>query len=41
MLTKTRQVTRPDGRTEQIVERRAGALHQLAAVRAFYLDDHT
>ena len=38
VLTKTRQVTRPDGRTQQIVERRAGALHQLAAVRAFYLD---
>ena len=35
VLTKTRRATGPDG---QIVERRAGALHDLAAVRAFYLD---
>ena len=38
MLTKTRRVIGTDGQTSQIVERRAGALHNLAAVRAFYLD---
>ena len=38
VLTKTRQVTGPDGQTSEVQERRAGGLHNLAAVRAFYLD---
>jgi len=38
VLTKTRQVTGPDGQTSEVRERRAGGLHNLAAVRAFYLD---
>ncbi|WP_211241229.1 site-specific integrase [Pseudonocardia spinosispora] len=38
VLTKTRRVTGPDGLTSEVRERRAGALHNLAAVRAFYLD---
>src|SRR5690349_8583551 len=38
VLTKTRRVTGPDGQTSEVQERRAGGLHNLAAVRAFYLD---
>ena len=38
VLTKTRQVVGPDGQTSEVQERRAGGLHNLAAVRAFYLD---
>src|SRR3954468_5714842 len=38
VLTKTRQVVGPDGRTSEVQERRAGGMHNLAAVRAFYLD---
>jgi len=38
VMTKTRQITGPDGQTSEIRERRAGGLHNLAAVRAFYLD---
>ena len=38
LLTKTRRVTGPDGQTNEIRDRRAGGLHNLAAVRAFYLD---
>jgi hypothetical protein len=38
VLTKTRKVTGPDGQTSEVQERRAGGLHNLAAVRAFYLD---
>jgi len=38
VLTKTRRVTGPDGQTSEVRERRAGGLHNLAAVRAFYLD---
>jgi hypothetical protein len=37
-LTKTRTVSGPDGQTSEVQERRAGGLHNLAAVRAFYLD---
>jgi hypothetical protein len=38
VLTKTRRVTGPDGQTSEVWERRASGLHNLAAVRAFYLD---
>ena len=38
VLTKTRRVTGPDGQPNEVRERRTGALHNLAAVRAFYLD---
>jgi integrase len=38
MLIKTRQVVGPDGQTSEVRERRTGGLHNLAAVRAFYLD---
>ena len=38
VLTKTRQVVGPDGQTSEVQERRAGGMHNLAAVRAFYLD---
>jgi integrase len=38
VLIKTRRVAGPDGQTSEVRERRAGGLHNLAAVRAFYLD---
>ena len=38
VLIKTRQVAGPDGQISAVQERRAGGLHNLAAVRAFYLD---
>jgi hypothetical protein len=38
VLTKTRRVPGPDGQVTEVRERRTGALHNLAAVRAFYLD---
>jgi integrase len=38
VLTKTRRCAGPDGQVTEVRERRAGALHNLAAVRAFYLD---
>ncbi len=38
VLIKTRRVTGPDGQTSEVRERRAGGLHNLASVRAFYLD---
>jgi len=38
LMTKTRRVTGPDGQMLEVRERRAGGLHNLAAVRAFYLD---
>jgi len=38
VLIKTRRVVGPDGQTGEVQERRAGGLHNLAAVRAFYLD---
>ncbi len=38
LMTKTRHVPGPGGQTVQIRERRAGGMHNLAAVRAFYLD---
>src|SRR3954447_14079557 len=38
VLIKTRQVAGPDGQTSEVQERRAGGMHNLAAVGAFYLD---
>jgi hypothetical protein len=38
LLTKTRRVAGPDGQPSEVQQRRAGGLHNLAAVRAFYLD---
>jgi hypothetical protein len=38
VLIKTRRVVGPDGQTSEVREQRAGGLHNLAAVRAFYLD---
>lgn len=38
LMIKTRRATGPSGQTMEIREPRAGALHNLAAVRAFYLD---
>ena len=38
VLTKTRRIPAPDGQVTEVRERRAGALRNLAAVRAFYLD---
>jgi hypothetical protein len=38
IVTKTRRVIGPDGQACEVRERRAGGLHNLAAVRAFYLD---
>jgi hypothetical protein len=38
VLTKTRRVAGTDGQLSEVQERRAGGLHNLAAVRAFYLD---
>jgi len=38
VMIKTRRVVGPDGRIDQIQQRRAGGLQNLAAVRAFYLD---
>jgi integrase len=38
VMIKTRRVIGTDGRIDQVRERRAGGLHNLAAVRAFYLD---
>ncbi|MGH3738189.1 MAG: tyrosine-type recombinase/integrase [Micromonosporaceae bacterium] len=38
LMTKTRRTAGPSGQTTEIRETRAGGLHNLAAVRAFYLD---
>ena len=38
VMIKTRRVVGPDGQISQVRERRAGGLHNMAAVRAFYLD---
>lgn len=38
VMIKTRRVVGPGGRVEQVRERRAGGLQNLAVVRAFYLD---
>jgi Phage integrase family len=38
VMTKTQRVAGPDGQVSQVRERRAGGLHNLAGVRAFYLD---
>jgi hypothetical protein len=38
VMIKTRRVVGPDGQISQVRERRAGGLHNLAGVRAFYLD---
>ena len=37
-MIKTRRVAGPDGQVSEVRERRAAGLHNLAAVRAFYLD---
>lgn len=38
VMIKTRRVVGPDGQISEVRERRAGGLHNLAGVRAFYLD---
>jgi hypothetical protein len=38
LMIKTRRIPGPDGQMVEVRERRAGGLHNLAAVRAFYLD---
>jgi len=38
LMTKSRRIPGPEGQMIEVRERRAGALHNLAAVRAFYLD---
>ncbi|MGH3633035.1 MAG: tyrosine-type recombinase/integrase [Mycobacterium sp.] len=38
VMIKTRRVLGPDGQVDQVRERRAGGLQNLAVVRAFYLD---